>query len=129
MAMRVILIVSGVVAILVGLLFIFGADSAIQSYNLGESTLVTRLFVRAAGAGILSFGILNLLCVGDIGSRALRAVVVGNLVIHVLSIGVEFSESYVRNTGVWIGLVVHVAFIIAFGYLLLNWKSVPKAAA
>jgi hypothetical protein len=127
MALRVILIAAGIVGLLFGGFFLFGAEAAIGSYELGESTLPARLFARATGAGIFALSIVNLLSVGDRGSRALRAVVIGNIAIHAVSIWVDFSESYARNPGVWVGLLVHVVFIVAFGYALLDWSRVTRS--
>ena len=129
MSLRIILIASGIVGILFGLFFLLGSESAIQSYNLGDSTLPARLFARATGGLILSVGIINLLAYRDSGSSGLRAIIIGNILIHILSIGVDFSESYTRDVGVWIGLGVHVVFIVAFGWALLNWSRVTTKPA
>ena len=128
MNLRIILIVSGVVGILFGLFFLFGAESAIQSYNLGDSTLPARLFARAMGGSLVTLGIINLLASSDTGSSALRAIFVGNLLIHLISLGVDFSENYARNGGIWVSLVIHVAFIAAFGWALLNWTRLTTKA-
>ena len=58
---------------------------------------------------------------------ALRAIAIGNIVVHVVSLGVDFSEGYERNAGVWFGVIVHV-LIAAFAYALMNWQKVAKAA-
>jgi hypothetical protein len=129
MSLRVILIVSGAIGILFGLFFLVGAESAIQSYGLGDSTLPARLFARATGASIVSIGLINILASPDkSGSIALRAIAIGNIVIHVISLGVDFSEGYERNAGVWVGLIVHVVIIAAFAYALMNWQKVATAA-
>ena len=128
MSLRVILIAAGIVAILFGLFLLFGAEAAIQQYNLGDSTLPARLFGRATGALLVSLGIINILASGDSGSPALRAVVIGNIVVHAFSLGADFSESYARNAGVWISLIIHVAFIVTFGWALLNWSKMTKTA-
>lgn len=127
MIVRVVLAVSGVVGLLFGAFFIFGADAAISSYNLGEPTLPATLFARATGISIAAVGFINLLSLADRGSPALYAVVTGNLLIHALSIAVDFSADYERNAGVWIGLAIHVVFIVAFGYVMLNWKKLTEA--
>ena len=129
MILRVILIAAGVVGMLFGLLFLFGAESAIQSFNLGDaSTVPERLFARSLGAAIISVSLINLLASSDRGSSALRAIVIGNIAIHVLSFIVDFSESYARNGGVYVGLAVHVIFVGAFGWVLLNWSKVTAKA-
>jgi hypothetical protein len=128
MSLRVILIVSGVVGVLFGLFFLFGADAAIGPYGLGDPTLPARLFARATGAGLVTIGLINLLAAADRGSPALRAVVIGNILIHVLSLGVDFSETYARAGGVWIGVAVHVLFIAAFVWSLANWRRLTGSA-
>jgi hypothetical protein len=72
MSLRIILIASGVIGILFGVLLFFGTESAIQSYNLGDSTLATRLFARGAGAAIFSIAVIK----ADSSSRR-NAVFVG----------------------------------------------------
>ena len=125
-AVRFTLIASGVVGILFGLLFLLGADTAIQGFNLGAPTIPAVIFARSEGASLISIGIINLLASNDRGSAALRALLVGNILIHVLSVAVDFSATYERNGGVYFGLVVHIIFIIAFAYLLINWRRLTN---
>jgi hypothetical protein len=126
MSLRIILIASGVIGILFGVLLFFGTESAIQSYNLGDSTLAARLFARGAGAAIFSIAVINLLASSDRGSPALRAIVIGNILIHVLSFATDFSESYARNASVYVSFAIHVIFIVAFGWVLLNWRQLTS---
>jgi hypothetical protein len=125
--LRIIMLVAGVIATLFGLFFLLGAESAISSDNLGDSTLPARLFTRATGAGLIAIGVINLLASRDRGSPALQAIVIGNLLLHLIAIWVDFGESYARNGGIYVGLAVHVIFIIAFGWVLLNWKRLTSA--
>jgi hypothetical protein len=127
MATRVILIVTGIVAILVGLNYLFAAETAVLSFDVGDATLAARIFVRATGAAVLAIGVINVLSVGDPGSRALRAVMIGNVVVHAASLyGDYVAETFSRNAVLYVTSIVHVAFIVAFGYLLATWR---KAAA
>lgn len=120
MPVRVILIASGTIAILVGLFYLFFTTAAVQSFDLGEPVLLARHFTRATGAAVLAIGVINILSVGDRGSRALRAVFVGNIVVHVFSIYTDFAESFSRNTTLWLTFALHVVIIAAFGYLLVT---------
>jgi hypothetical protein len=62
--------------------------------------------------------------VGDTGSRALRAVMIGNIVAHAASLyGDYFVESFHRNAVLVTTSVIHVVFIAAFGYLLFAWPG------
>jgi hypothetical protein len=128
MSLRIVLIASGIVGLIFGLFFLFAADAAISSFQLGASDVASRLFARAEGAALISLAVANLLASADRGSTALRGLVVGNLLIHILGIIIDFTETYPRTGGWWVGLVVHVIFIIAFGYYLLNWQKVAKPA-
>jgi hypothetical protein len=121
--MQLLLIASGVVAILFGLFFLLGAERAVRSFDLGASNLAIRLFVRSEGAALVSVGIINLLANIDDGSPALKAIVIGNIAIHALSVAVDFSERYQRKAGVWFGLLVHVVFLVWFGYWLINFPA------
>jgi hypothetical protein len=123
MNLDLVLLVGGIVGGLFGIFFLFGAEAAIASYRLGASTLPARLFARATGASLIAMAVINFLSRGDAGSAALKAVVVGNIVVHLLSLGVDFSERYQRNAGIWVSLVIHIAFIAAFGYFLFDWPA------
>jgi hypothetical protein len=120
---RVVFIAAGVVGLLFGLFFLLGAAQAIQSYDLGAPTVPALLFARSTGAALISLGVINLLASFDRGSTALRALAIGNVLIHILSIGVDFSQPYARNAGVWVSVAIHVVFIAAFGYCLVHWRE------
>jgi len=120
---RVVFLAAGVVGLLFGLFFLLGPDQAIASYNLGAATLPALLFARSTGAALVGLGVINLLASLDRGSLALRALALGNLVIHVLSIFVDFSENYPKNAGIWVALAIHIIFIVAFGYCLVHWRE------
>jgi hypothetical protein len=117
-------LVAGIVGLLFGLFFLLAAGQAIASYELGPATVPARLFARSAGAAIIGLSVANLLAMLDRGSRALWALAVGNVVVHVLAIAVEFSENYPRNLGTWVGLAIHVILITAFVYCLVHWRQI-----
>jgi hypothetical protein len=123
MSLDLVLLVAAIVSALFGIFFLFGADAAIRSFGLGDSSLPARLLARAVGSNLIAVAVINFLSRGDIGSTALRAVVIGNIVIHVIGLGADFSERYPRNAGIWVSVAIHVAFILAFGYFLLDWPA------
>jgi hypothetical protein len=128
MITRIVLIVSGLLAILVGLNYLFFAQSAVLAFDIGDATLSARLFARATGAAVLALGVINLICVGDNGSRALRAVFIGNIVAHAASLyGDYVAESFERNAILLATSAIHVAFVVAFGYLLLTSRKAAPA--
>jgi hypothetical protein len=127
MTPRVVLIASGIIGLLFGAMFMFNADGTIQSFQLGASDVASRLFARAEGSALIGVAIINLIASADRGSRALTAVLAGNLFIHVMGIVIDFTESFPKAGGWWIGLAVHVVFILAFGYLLLKGSKAEAA--
>lgn len=127
MTLQIVLIASGVVALLFGLFFLFAADAAIRSFELGNSDVASRLFARAAGNGLVAIAVVNLLASGDGGSSALYAIVIGNILVHILGIAIDFTERFPKRGGWWVGFAVHVVFILAFGYYAI-WWPVPVVA-
>jgi len=123
MATRVVLIVAGIVGLLAGLDYLFATESAILSFNIGDATLPAMLFARATGAAILAMGVINILAAADAGSPALRAVLIGNVVAHTASLFGDFSGGIGANPIFWVAVVIHVAFIAAFGYLLATSET------
>jgi hypothetical protein len=121
--LRYTLLASGVAGLLFGLLFFLAPDQSIRSLEAGAPTVPALLFARSTGALILGVSIANLLAAFDRGSPALRALVVGNIAVHVLSDWADFSEGYARNAGVWAGIAVHVVLIAAFTYCLIHWRQ------
>lgn len=127
MSIRIVLVVSGLVALLFGAFMLFAADAAIQGFQLGASDVPSRLFARAEGASLIGFAIINLMASGDRFSPALRGIVAGNLFIHVMGIAVDFTETFPRTGGWFVAMAIHVIFIIAFGTYLLRWRQVQPA--
>jgi hypothetical protein len=120
MSTRVVLIASGIIAVLVGLNYLLFAESGVASFQIGEATLAARLFARATGAAVLAIGVINILSVGDTGSQALRAVIVGNIVVHAASLyGDYVAEGFDRNAILYVTTAIHVVFVAAFAWLLL----------
>jgi hypothetical protein len=128
MSLRIVLGAAGVVALLLGLFFLFAPGTAIESFQLGASDVASRLFARVFGGALVSFAVMNFVASPDPGSTGLYALVIGNLLMHLFGIGVDFTETFPKTGGWWGGLVVHVVFIAAFGYCLLNWDKVTKSA-
>jgi hypothetical protein len=127
MFLRITLIASGVVAAIIGLFLLLGADAAIQSFQLGTSDVASRLFARVFGGALVSVAIMNFIASADRGSSAgLRAVAVANVLFHVFGIATDFTETFPKTGGWWAGMAAHVIFILAFGYCLVNWSKVTR---
>ena len=64
-----------------------------------------------------------------IWAAAVAGILAGNLFIHVMGIVIDFTETFPKAGGWWVGLVVHVVFIAAFGYLLFKGSKTAAATA
>ena len=121
--LRLLLIASGLASILFGLPFVLQTDQAIANFQLGESSVPARLFGRSEGAALIAVGLMNILASGDRPSTALLAIVIANLLLHIAGIGVDFTETFPKAGGWWVGFFMHVIFIVGFGRALLSWNA------
>ena len=129
MVIRVVLIVSGIIGLLFAAFFLFMPEAGIQSFHLGAPDIASRLFARNFALALGVIGIVNILASGDRGSSALRALLFGNLIVHIGAPLVDLTETFERDAGWWGSMTVHALFIIAFGYCLLNWGRLTAGAA
>jgi len=123
MTSRLVLIASAIIGLLFGGMSLFNADGTIQSFQLGPSDVASRLFARTEGSALIGVAVINLVASADRGSRALLGVIAGNLFLHVMGIAIDFTETFPKAGGWWVGFAVHVVFIAAFGYLLATWRK------
>jgi hypothetical protein len=92
----------------------------------GEGALVLRWM----GGGLIAIGMIDILARNDPGSQALRAILIGNLAMHVIELVfdfLDFQAGFVRVPGVTSGAVVHVGIII--GCLVYLKGAGPQPAA
>ncbi|HZP19384.1 MAG TPA: hypothetical protein VFB16_04185 [Bauldia sp.] len=129
MSLQIVLIASGAIAACFGALFFVAADTAIRTFELGASDVASRLFARSTGAGLIAIAVINVIASQDAGSGALYAIVIGNLLLHVLAIAVDFTEKFPRKGGWWVGFAVHIVLILAFGYYAIWWPGAAVPAA
>ncbi len=120
-------LISGVVGMLIGLFLLLAAGQALAGFDLGAPTLPALLFARSAGAAILSLSVVNFVVAFHPFSLTMRTLAVGNVLIHLLSIAVDFSERYPRNTGAWASVALHVVLIAAFAYCIIHWREMTAA--
>jgi hypothetical protein len=128
MSLRVVLIASGVIALLLGFYFIFLPDNAIASFEIGASDVASRLLMRGLGGSLVALGIVNLLSSADRGSPALLAIVVGNIAVHIINPLLDLIETFPWTAGRWASIAIHAVFLVAFGYYLANWNRVTEKA-
>ena len=77
--------------------------------------------MRWLGASLVAIGAINLFARNDPGSEALRAVMTGNIVLHVIAWGLDFLDylnGIVRPSGIVTGSIVHLLLTVGFVYYL-----------
>jgi hypothetical protein len=129
MGLRILLAISGLVAILIGGVMLLMPDAMITAFQLGTPEMGGRVFAHSMGGALVCVGIINLLAMRDDHSPALYAILVGNLLLHLTSPIIDFMEPFPKEGGFWVGVALHAAFVVAFGYYLVNWNRVGVRAA
>jgi hypothetical protein len=127
--LRVLLAVAAFIPAVYAFGFFFAADTMADIFDIGPAGPDLLFFLRSIGSGMIGIAIINVLCLGDAGSPALRAIVVGNLVFHLAALVVPFTAEIERNGGFWIALVIHAILVGGFGYYLANWQKLMRAKA
>ena len=87
--------------------------------NMARDTQEARWVLQWMGCVLVVVGVINILARNDEGSPALRAIMIGNIVLHVLGLGVDVYhhlEGFVQISGVVMGAVVHGVLIAGFVY-------------
>jgi hypothetical protein len=83
----------------------------------------TRVTTQWAGYCVLALALINFLCRNDPGSPALRAVMIGNIVFHLLGIAIDaydISIGAINISGLVGGLVPHSLLAAGFAYYLVK---------
>ena len=118
------LLVAGVLAAAFGTMMLVFPQQMLT--NMARDAPEARCVLQWMGVVLLSVGVINILAKSDAGSPALRAVMVGNIVLHVLGFGidvVQHLEGFVQASGVAMGGLVHGLLTAGFAYFL---AKLPK---
>lgn len=114
------LIVSALLAWVFGLMMILVPDKATAT------AAATNLGMQWFGVALISIGIINFFSRNDPGSKALKAVMIGNIILHVAGEAFDiydYSAGIVQISGVLTGAIVHILLTIGFVYFLFK---IPK---
>lgn len=88
------------------------------------------LLLRLIAVNTIIFGIMNFLARNDEGSAALRALMMGNILLHIGNIAIDWygvSIGEYKAVGLIAGTVVHIAFGMGFIYYLAKTPAQLKA--
>jgi hypothetical protein len=117
------LVIASVVALLFAVIMIAAPGKVMQSQGLTADEPV-KATLQFLGVMILAVAIITYLSRNDPGSIALRAVLIGSIVVHVLSMAMDWI-TYARGvfsqvSGIIPGTVVHTLLAIGFIYYLVK---------
>jgi uncharacterized membrane protein HdeD (DUF308 family) len=119
MGIRILLIIAGLLALAFGALMIFAPDGMVVAFNVGDSSVAARAFARAFGSALVAIGVMDLIAARDRGSPALDAILVANLLLHLLSPALDFIEPFPKDGSYWGSFVLHALLVIAFAWALV----------
>jgi hypothetical protein len=110
------MLLAGALACLFSIMMMFAPDQMLANV----STITNegaRNVTRWLGANLFAIGVINLLARHDPGSEALRAIMIGNIVLHVVALAfdvIDNANGIVKTSGVITGAVVHVGLTLGF---------------
>jgi hypothetical protein len=113
------LLLSAVVAWLFGILMMLIPASFSAGIMVQPPTDAVDAWVQLLGTNIFAIGCINFLSRNSPWSPAIRGILIGNVVLHVLAIVFDVNTyrlGIVNLQGVLQGAVVHTAFIAGFSY-------------
>jgi hypothetical protein len=120
MSRKVFFIIAGILPILFGLTMIFNGKQMLDMVAI-ETNASTAVVLQWMGCPLISVGIMNLLARNDEGSIALRALMIGNILIHVLGMGIDvydYASGFIKMSGVVMGAIVHIGLGGGFAFYL-----------
>lgn len=119
------LLIAGILACCFGLTMLGAPDQMIGNMTTSTNEGATRV-LQWMGVVLFSIGVINIAARNDPGSLALRAVMLGNIVLHVLGFAIDLYQyrlGFVRASGVAMGAVVHGLLTLGFVYYMQRLSS------
>ena len=117
------LIISALLAFIFGIMMIVLPDKALEMAggNLG---------MQSFGVALFSIGIINLFSRNDPGSKALKAVMFGNIILHLAGIGFDvynYTAGLTQLSAILGSTIIHILLGIGFMYFLVNIPKHPES--
>jgi hypothetical protein len=112
-------ILSALLAWLFGLLMIFMPDKALETGAVANTNIGMQWF----GIALFSIGVINFFSRNDQGSKALKAVMFGNIILHAAGEAVDiydYSAGFVQLSSILASGIIHVVLLFGFLYFLIK---------
>ena len=88
----------------------------------------SRAILQWMACPLVAVGVMNFLARNDAGSPALRALMIGNILVHVLGMIVDiaqYQQGIIKMQGVAFGAVVHIVLTAGFAFY---YSRLPRSA-
>lgn len=126
MKRSVFLIISAIVGILFGGMLLYAPSTSAENFGLTSTPEISLLF-RSMGGMILSLGILNFLVRNEPDSYALKAILIFNLMTHLIGLIIDMNgirEGVLMFNRVAVGFAVHILISLGCIYYLTRINRV-----
>ena len=117
------LIISALIAWLFGLMMIFVPDKALET---GSST---NLGMQMFGVALFSIGVINFFSRNDPGSKALKAVMFGNIILHLAGEAFDvydYSAGFVQLSSILASGIIHILLLVGFVYYFVKKPKISE---
>lgn len=126
MSRKVFLLISGIIGLLFGV-YMIAAPAAMMKGVGAPASEATNAVLQAMGATLIAVSIMLLAARNDAGSPALRGLLLGGFLMHLLELPVDWVAYnrgiFTEISGIIPGTVVHVVLGIGFLYYLVRMKK------
>jgi hypothetical protein len=123
MTRRTFLVLSGLMASAFGLVMLIAPAQMLGNMTTSHDANAAHV-LQWMGCTLLAVGVINILARSDAGSPALRAILIGNILLHVLGFAIDLQQhlaGFILASGLTSGTIVHGALTIGFGYYLATF--------
>jgi len=120
MKRNVFMIIASILATFFGAHMLIGPGKMLENV-VSTNTIEMQHVLQWGGCGLIAIGIIIFLARNDQGSQALKAIMIGNILLHVLAFGVDlyqFNIDFIKSSGLIMGAVVHGLLIFGFSFYL-----------
>ena len=127
MSRKTFLIIAGILPIFFGLNMMFNPKIMLDMVAI-ETNLSATMILQWMSCPLITIGVMSLLARNDAGSVALKAILIGNILVHALGMGVDvyqFAIGWIKVSGVVFGAVLHIGLAAGFAFYLVR---LPKPA-
>lgn len=114
------MLVSSIISLVIGVMMFASPTMFLNDIEPGSNS-IAEFYVRAVAIGLFVIGLVNFSARRDAWSDSMKAILLGNLCYHLLSIGLDiygYIGGLVGTRALTSGLVIHAALMVGFMVML-----------